>query len=234
MAKKKEAEVAVPERNSLHDLVTLSQEIQRKLFECGGELTPEVEEEIIKLEKKLPSKVDGYKFIGDELRNAAVAWKKRSQEMGNVGKQFEAYADKLDDIMCMAVERFGADLDGIEYYAKRQATSKPAVILNDEKLIPDGHKQTTLTVTFTKDDAFCKNLVAAIEAEARDHEYHPVPGWIKESTVTTKDSILEDLKQGLPVEGASLKQSYYVRYYPNAKGVKGGTKSKQSATPANT
>ncbi len=218
---KEETKAPVPqERNSLYDLVTLSQEIQRKLFECAGELTPEVEAEIIELEKKLPSKVDGYKFVTDELRNNAVLWKKRAADMAQVSKQYEAYADKLDDIMSMALERSGDVLEGVEYYAKRQKASKQSIVIEDASKILDGHKETTLSVSFSKNDTLSKAIKGAILTACDELGFNPPPNFFSETDSIRKADILDDLVKGIPVTGAKAVQTYYVKYYPNSKGVK--------------
>lgn len=208
------------EKNSLYDLVTLSQEIQRKLFEAGGELTPEMEASIIELEKKLPSKVDGYKFITDELRNNAVLWKKRAQDMAQVAKQYEGYADKLDDIMCLALERSGDVLEGVEYYAKRQKASKQSVVIEDAAKILDGHKETNLCVTFTKNDTLSKAIKGAILTACDECDFNPPPNFFSETDSIRKADILDDITKGIKVTGAKAVQTYYVKFYPNAKGVK--------------
>lgn len=174
----------VPKDMNLHQLVQLSCEIKQALTDSFGELTPEVSDALMKLEQKLPSKADGYKFIVDDLENEAALWKKRATDFLNVAKSFDNYAKTMKEAILGACKQMGVDeILGNEYRWKLQK-AKPTVIIDDEKLIPSGHKE------------------------------------IVQTPVIKKDGILEDLKQGIPVPGAHLEESLYVRCYPNKQGVK--------------
>lgn len=165
--------------DSLMKLVQLSAAIKQELVATYGEITFDIEEKLMVLERKLPSKADGYKFVIDDLESEAELWKKRAAQFAKVGQGFGAYADRMKKAILEACKTLNTDeILGNEYRWKLQK-AKPTVIIDDESKIPDGHKE---TVTITK---------------------------IK------KDGILEDLKQGLPVPGAHLEESAFVRCYPN-------------------
>lgn len=166
---------------SLHQLVQLSNEIKSALTQNYGEVTDEVMQALMTLERKLPSKADGYKFVIDDLDSEVERWKARAADFIKISKAFETYAKSLKESIKGACISMGTEeIQGVDYRWKLMK-AKPTVIIDDETKIPSGHKE------------------------------------IVQTTVIKKDGILEDLKQGLPVPGAHLEESLYVRCFPNTK-----------------
>lgn len=166
---------------TLYKIVSVSCEIKKALIEGMGEITEEMSAQLLEIEKQLPSKVDGYKYVIEDLQSEAELWKKRAETFNKVAESFSDYSQKMkDSILAACVAMEVTELKGNEFTWKVIA-SKPRVIIENEDIIPSGHKE----------------VVQIIK--------------------TRKDSILEDLKQGLEVPGAHLEQSNHVRVYPNVK-----------------
>lgn len=136
---------------TLHELVTLSQDIKRALIDGFGELTEDAQKALELLDSRLPDKADGYKFVTDDLRNEAALWKKRAQDFLTVARTFETHADNMEQRLADAcIQMEVKELVGRDYRWQLQ-NAKPKVIIDDETKIPSGHKEIVQVIKIRKD-----------------------------------------------------------------------------------
>jgi len=146
-----------------------------------GEIDEALSQELVKIEDRLPDKIDGYGFILEALESRREFWKARLNKIKNVVTCIDHHEENLKRSLVLAMQTLQVNkLEGIESYFKL-IQSKKKVIIDDESLIPPGYKEVIQTFK------------------------------------TKKDAIYEDLSAGIPVPGARLEESSYVRNYLKGK-----------------
>jgi hypothetical protein len=167
------------DNKSLLALVQESNDLEKKLIEAGGELTPELEAALEVKEIQLPEKVDGYNAIIDRFEWIKKSYKERADFFLGLAKSSQSLIDRLESNLKIAMQAAGVDeIEGVDYRFKLQK-SPPSVVIEDEAKVDGAYK---VTETITKID---------------------------------KKRMAEDLKLGIPVEGAKLNQGSYVKAYSN-------------------
>lgn len=139
---------------SLHQLLVMSQRITLVLLENDGLLTPELEKEIALLEEKLPSKIDGYRFVIENVKKEVEVWKQRAEFMTRVSKQLSNFVDRLNSQILIAMDIACTEkLEGDLFYAKK-VNSKPSVVITDETMLDSKYKEIVQTVVVKKNEIY--------------------------------------------------------------------------------
>lgn len=167
-------------KSTLYSLVIQAQAIEQKIMEAGGELTPEVEEALTRVDLSLAEKVDGYDFVIERMENQSEYWKAKAALFSKIAKSYETARERLKNSIKDAMVSLGkTEISGNDVRFKLQ-NNAPKLVIDDTK-IPDGFKMQVVT------------------------------------TVVDKERIKSALKDGIPVQGASLEQGQHVRSYANKK-----------------
>lgn len=113
-------------------LVSLFQQqsaVLRMIMEAGGELTPELEQQLQQVETGIPEKVDGYAFFEDRLKHEAEWWKNRAKESQRVQKSLERAVDILRTRLKYIMEHEGLlELKGVSSKYRLKIGGKKVVI----------------------------------------------------------------------------------------------------------
>lgn len=136
--------------DSLRDLVLKAAEIENLIIDAGGELTPEIESQLMVVDEKLPQKIDGYAEILARMGLLQEHYKKKSKEMSLIAKACEKIGDFLTKNIKEAMERMGSkELLGDDVKFRLQ-NSQASVIIESEDLIPANYKTVTQVVSVDK------------------------------------------------------------------------------------
>lgn len=84
------------------------EDIFYQIEENGGEITPELEEQLAIKEEELHAKLDGYRRVHSKFISDAKACKEEETRIAKLRKSKEAQAERLKTTMLEAVQRFGA------------------------------------------------------------------------------------------------------------------------------
>lgn len=153
---------------NLPELVRLSNELRLYLVESNGEITDQMIEGLAIVEQGLPAKVDSYKFVIDDMQSEVDKWKAKAEEFLKVSKGYELFIKRLKEnirIACISMDKI--ELIGNTYRWKLQ-TSNPALIIEDERLIPQKYKTIIQATEIDK-----KQLIADLKALKKDET---IPG----------------------------------------------------------
>ena len=148
--------------------------IMEAIVQNEGMLTPEMENELTKINELLPEKAASYAFVIDKLESDAEHFKRKAQEFNNISKSISSVQEKMkqlikDGMVSMDMKELVAG-DEIFYVSK----AKPRLEIDESSL----------------DDSF-KMIV--------------------QETVPDKEMIQSYLKDGMPVTGARLIDTFALR-----------------------
>jgi Siphovirus Gp157. len=125
--------------------------IEQKFVESNGEITPELENDLMINESNLANKVDRYYYFIESLEKGAEFFKARAEEATKARKQYESAIDRLKDNLTLAMHDLKTDeLTGEEFRFKL-SKSKPAVEILDEEKLPASYMREKVTYTPDKD-----------------------------------------------------------------------------------
>jgi hypothetical protein len=123
--------------NSLYALVAESQNITSALIESGGQLSPELEEALINLEVKLPSKIDAYAAVLERMEMEEEYWKAKAKQYQSIAKGCLNVREKIKESLKTAAEALGSDeLLGVDSRFKI-TNSNPKLIIDQQLLSED-------------------------------------------------------------------------------------------------
>lgn len=106
-------------------------EIERKILENNGELTPEIEQMLDLSSGDLRAKVDAYKVILDAFEWRSAQFKSIKDQSAAAQKTFDNLRDRLKDNLKYCAKQIGTDdLRGNDWRFKI-STSKPRVVYDD-------------------------------------------------------------------------------------------------------
>lgn len=170
---------------SLLALVDQASQIQRKLIEAGGEITEDLEAMLPIAEVHLPTKVEQYAFVVQQLRNQAKFFKEKAEYFAQISKSFDVGADSMEERIKEAAIKLGvSEIIGVDHKFTITNTAGSVEITNEELIEPIYKKE--VPVSYKID----------------------------------KKKIGEDLRLGLPVAGAYLKENKSVKITANRKALK--------------
>ncbi len=130
------AKLPVKKDETLFELVSLSHEIQKALVDSMGEMTPELETELILVANKLPEKVDAYKFVVDDLKAQAEVWNERAATFTRISKAFITYIDRMKYSLKMACINLGVEEIVGKDYKWKLVNNAPSLIVDNPDLLP--------------------------------------------------------------------------------------------------
>lgn len=97
MIDEKEVAVEAPKKDTLIGLYKESVDLVKMIVEAGGEITPELEEQLQVNEEGLAAKVDGYVVIIDKFEHEADFFKARAEQLLAISKQLNNSAKRLKE-----------------------------------------------------------------------------------------------------------------------------------------
>lgn len=161
---------------TLVTLVTEAAAIEQALIESGGEIGPELEALIPKIEGDLALKVDSYAYLIDRMKMNCEFYKQKAKDLTDLAKKCEAFSERLQDNMTFSMLSLGKDeLNGNEFRYKLQKSESAKIL--DEKAIPAEFQ--VIKVTETPDRVAIKNAIkegrevpgAALEVKVKAQRY---------------------------------------------------------------
>lgn len=121
---------------SLYDLTSESLDLTQKIIENGGELTPELEKQLVINETNLACKVDNYVTFVERLEMEESYWRKKAAECDTIARGYSKANARLRDNIKNVLLASGKDeIKGNDYRYKLTA-SQPSLVIDDEKTIP--------------------------------------------------------------------------------------------------
>lgn len=151
-ASAKEKAVAVEAtRGTLVALAKEAAELSRLLLETGGELTPEIERRLDVNAQALPSKVDSYHYVMEDLEAQASLWKRRKDAAAAIQKRFETTIDLLKERIKVAMKELGAKEIAGELHKFQLRNSTARMVIDDESAIPAQFKMVVQTTAIDRD-----------------------------------------------------------------------------------
>jgi hypothetical protein len=132
----------------LAEFVTQIAVIEKNIIESNGELSPELEKQLLQIDLSKREAVDSVQITLDRLEALSDYWKRRADGYTRVSKSLEISAAKLKrhvkDIMAASGTE---DLYGLEWRLKL-CPAKPKVVVNEETLPREYLKE---KITFVPD-----------------------------------------------------------------------------------
>ena len=170
---------------TLPALIQQAADLESRLAESGGELTPEVEAALSKVEL-IPEKVDAYAFILDRLKSATAYWQEEYRNSRAIAEACEKARDRLKLALKMAMKGAGlTDLNGVNKRFKLSDSGGSLVI--DEGALPATYLMEVVTLKPDKE-----RIRAALEAGEKIPGAQIVPGtrlaaYANKANKTTKE-----------------------------------------------
>jgi hypothetical protein len=122
--------------NTLPEIVRQTAVILQAIAENGGELTPELESLLTRVEVECADKVDGYKAVSDRFDAEAEFWVARAQEAMRVAQSCKAVTARIKQGLKFGMHELGRDqIDGHAWRARLQRV-KPSLVIRSEEDIP--------------------------------------------------------------------------------------------------
>lgn len=128
--------------SNLIEIINQSKRIEDLLVESNGELTPELEKELMIIDVQLPQKIDNYASVIDRMKLAGEYYKQKSDFYYKFSKSCDGVVKKLKENIKYALVNMGLEeLLGSEIRFKLK-NNKKSVFIKDEALIPEKYKYT--------------------------------------------------------------------------------------------
>jgi hypothetical protein len=128
-------------------LIVLTQDYQRLmtlLIEAGGEITPEIEQELTINQETLAKKTDGYDFLITKLEAEEEYWKARSDQYTRVARSCANARARLRESIKAAMQIMGATEIVGENATFKLVNGAPKLVLNDKDLPKEFVTETVL------------------------------------------------------------------------------------------
>ena len=139
------------ENKSLVTIVKEVAHLETMLIEAGGEMTPEIEAMLTVKEVNLPDKVDNYEAMLGRLELIEGLYKDRAKRFASAAKSLGNAQDVLKERLKAAMKELGVnELLGHDIRFKL-SSSKPKLVILDEKLIPKEYKVQVIIDELQKD-----------------------------------------------------------------------------------
>lgn len=119
---------------TLKDLLATSNELTQQLVESGGEITPEIDAQLMVMTDHLPDKVDSYEFVMRRLGHEEEYWSARAEEAARIAKSCKAAAERLKErVKYLMLEHGVNELKGNDSKIVLQ-NSTPKLVIDESKL----------------------------------------------------------------------------------------------------
>lgn len=136
---------------TLPEILAEWQAIERDISLAGGELTPEIEQRLAITEQALREKTDGYVFIEERLEMNEEFFKRKADAFSAIAKRFKQARDRLrGNVKALMLQNGLTEIKGKNYRYVLKRTN-PALIIEDEKALPDECLVTTVETKPNKD-----------------------------------------------------------------------------------
>lgn len=135
---------------TLNELVIRANELEQKLAESGGELSPEFEAFLEEIGKELSIKADAYKFIMDRFESAAVFFRNQAEQRYQAAKSCENAAKRMKERIKDAMISMKTDEIQGEEIRFKLSNAKPSLVINDS-LVPKEYKTPAITEEVDKE-----------------------------------------------------------------------------------
>lgn len=123
----------------LSEILKEQNDIIEKILESEGEVSPELEKQLLVIDTHLPEKVDAYSSVLDRIANEAVYFDERAAEFAKAAKTLKKAYDRIKDQIKFNMESQGLKkLPGHDYVFSL-SNSKGSVVVTNEDLIPDAY-----------------------------------------------------------------------------------------------
>lgn len=132
-------------KNTLSELMVISNEIDRALEQSGGEMTPELEQMLDISQALTADKVDQYDFVLKNLEAQAQFLKERAAEYQAAAKARSNAVEHIKErIKYLMVTHGKTELQG-QYVRMQVSPCSPSLVIENEDLIPDEFIKTVTT-----------------------------------------------------------------------------------------
>lgn len=132
-------------------LVNEAAEIENRIIESNGELTPEIEALLYLNTNELSQKVDNYVGLMKKMELTASYYKDKAQFFLKLANTFDKVHDSCCERMLQALKTLGTDeIKGHDYKFKIYK-SPPKLIIDDKEAIPEQYLIINTNVDIDKD-----------------------------------------------------------------------------------
>lgn len=169
-------------------------EIDNLIDEHQGEITPEIDKMIQEYEIKTPVAFIGAVNWYEDQMAKHKAFKERSKILKEKAEHQKKKADRIKQLMIYALHQIGKKKIETDGVSLTLSNTKPSVIIEDEKQIPDKYKKVIVSI----DKAIFERVFEKIPCEIID-------------TKVDKKAIYEDHKNGVGVSGVTIEQGETLR-----------------------
>lgn len=170
--------------NSLVKIINEVSQLEQKLIESEGSITPEIEALLSVSTELLPAKVDNYSMVIERFDALSEHYKERAAFFSKIAKQCENVQESLKENIKFAMKTLNVDeLSGQDVRFKLQKV-KAKVVIEDESLIPDDYYKSEIVHTLQKDKL------------KGDLEIGPIPGAKLEESFSLKTYAATPAKKG--------------------------------------
>lgn len=122
---------------TLTSLVAEVAEIETKIIESNGEITPEIETLLCLNTKELSSKVDNYVGLIQKMEQCEAYYYEKAQFFLTLAKAFDGVKTSCNERMLQALKDLGKDeIKGTDYKFKIYK-SPPKLVIDDKEKIPE-------------------------------------------------------------------------------------------------
>lgn len=136
---------------SLALIVSETAILEQKLVESGGEITPEIESYLQIKDIELPEKVDSYSIVMDRFDALEKFYKERADFFSQIAKRCKGVRERLKDNLKREMRNLNmTEIKGNEMRFVLSKT-KPALVLEDETLIPRDYIKQVYVESIDKD-----------------------------------------------------------------------------------
>lgn len=129
---------------SLPALVSEYQRLLSLLLECGGELTPQLEQELTATTETLAKKADSYEFVLSKLETEEMYWRSRAEEFVRVARACAAAQKRMRDTIKFAMNALNATEIAGESVTFKLVKAPPKLVTNEKELSDEYIKQTII------------------------------------------------------------------------------------------
>jgi len=118
--------------------------IWQAIRDMDGELTPFIESWLAEVEKSLAVKVDGYKFLQDELKSEGERLREEAKRITAAARTIDAMGDALQERIKLAMQKMETDEIVGKVWRYKLSNTAPALVIDASKL-PEEFKLTVVT-----------------------------------------------------------------------------------------
>ena len=133
------------EGTTLSELIHAAATIERAIVEAGGELSEETETALLNIDLTLPAKVDGYRYVMEQLKERGDYWKRKAEELSRYSRACARAESRIKDHIKGVMESESLDeIRGNDYRFKLAKCKKSLIV--DDNILPGDYKIVVTTV----------------------------------------------------------------------------------------